>query len=761
MKFCNLLAGAALGAMIGSSGALAQAAGPASNGQSTGPASMTAAVNMAQASELNAGGDIVVTAQKREQRLQDVPISMEVVTGQKLSEFAAADFKAVQNYIPNVFVQQTNGNDTIYIRGFGSPPQNFSFDQAVSIYEDGVYVGRIRQALNPFFDVARIEVLRGPQGALYGKNTPAGAISVVTAGPTKEFSASATGLYNFDLAGYDLTGYVSGPLSSNLGVRLATRIQDQDGDIKNLFNGNDEPRNKLQLFRFSALWTPSESISISGKLEYSHQQRIGGQSVSSPATTEQIPKQTRYTSVGALGEEGTRNRSLLASITANIDIGTHTLTSVSGYSWFKGSVTNYFDQELRNGTVVPNSVYNQYPERFRQYSQEVRLSSPTGGVLEYVVGAYYDNSKYDLTQFGGFNIAALNYFGLLETDFAQSARSVSAFGQATVRPIDGFRVIGSLRYTNTRKHGTFGGKLLYGPYALRPVNTVADGRISEGLIDPSVTIQYDINRDVMVYAVYGRGSKSGGFVSNTYGTTNATFFYKPEKSRNIEAGIKSTLLDGRVTANVSIYNTKFTNLQSSVYNPTISTYQVGNAASATAKGIEGSLRFAPSAYFDVTASAAYNDIKYGSYPGAACLASQPLTECNPASPASIAANNLAGFRPPYTSKFTGNISAHGRIDIGAYRLDGTTIIGGRSKYFDSDNQSPLYGLQRAYAKVDARLQFAPENESWHVALVGKNLTDKLTTGSAFLLPTPITTVARAQLFIEPGRNVAIEAGFRF
>jgi iron complex outermembrane receptor protein len=135
-------------------------------------------------------------------------------------------------------------------------------------------------------------------------------------------------------------------------------------------------------------------------------------------------------------------------------------------------------------------------------------------------------------------------------------------------------------------------------------------------------------RRVMVYGTWGRGSKSGGFVSNTLGTTNATFQFKPERSENFEAGVKSTMLDGKVVANVSLYHTQFKNLQVSVYQPATSSYLTGNAASATSKGVEGSFTFYPIDNFDINASAAYQDIKYDDYPGAACLASQPTT-CTP------------------------------------------------------------------------------------------------------------------------------------
>jgi iron complex outermembrane receptor protein len=123
--------------------------------------------------------------------------------------------------------------------------------------------------------------------------------------------------------------------------------------------------------------------------------------------------------------------------------------------------------------------------------------------------------------------------------------------------------------------------------------------------------------------------------------------------------------------------------------------------------------------------------------------------------------DLSGYRLPYTSKFTGNVSVHGRVDISDYKLDGTAVLGGRSGFFDSDDQSPLYGYQKGYAKLDLRVQFSPQDESWHIALIGKNLTDKITTGSAFRLPFPITSSTRSILFIEPPRNIAVEAGFKF
>lgn len=768
MKALNqfLLSGVASAAMMaGAVPAMAQTSAPA---------------DVAATADDSGSNDIIVTAQKREQSLQDVPISMEVVSGQKLADFNTNDIKAVMNYTPNVFVQSTAGNDTIYIRGFGSPPANFAFDQSVSLYVDGVYAGRNRQAQAPFFDLERVEVLRGPQGALFGKNTAAGAVSVVSAMPTNTAEGAFTALYNFDHKGTDISGYVSGPISNTLSARLAYKIVKQDGYIRNLATGHDDPETRQQLARLTLRWEPSDKFDYTLKAEYGNRDVIGGITVSSPLTSKQDPQTTRYLDRSELGREGNRNESVMLSGVGNLALGDYTLTSVTGYSWFNSKIVNGFDQTIPNsgGAHTANSVYNAFPERFEQVSQEFRILSPTGRTFEFIAGVYYDHSKYDMEQYQGFNIPYLliqaarpapqpplrifdgPYFARIDSAFSQKAESWSVFGQGTWNVSDAFRVIGSLRYSHNSKDADYAARLVHGsndlfgnPFALRPI-TSATGSISEGNVDPSVTLQYDITPRIMVYATWGRGSKSGGFVSNTLGTTNATFAFKPERSENYEAGIKSTLFDGKVIANISAYHTQFKNLQVSLYQPSTSSYLTGNAAAATSKGLEGSLSIFPIPNFDISASAAYSDIKYDDYPGAACLASQ--VGCTPAT------NNLAGYRPAYSSKFTGSVTAHARIDLPSdLKFDITGVVSGRSKYFNSDDQSPIFGVQRGYAKVDLRVQLADQDNSWHIALVGKNLTNRLTTGSAFRLPAPITPVPRAILYLEPTRNISVEAGFKF
>jgi iron complex outermembrane receptor protein len=704
-------------------------------------------------------GEVLVTAQKRSENLQDVPISMEVVSAQRLEAFHAEGFRAVS--VPNMNVQNVGGNDVIYIRGFGSPSQNYSFDQAVSLYVDGIYAGRGRQFMAPFFDLQRVEVLRGPQGALFGKNTAAGAISVISALPTATFQGSGTAIYNFNQKGPEFSGFVSGPIAGDLSARLAVKFVDKDGFIKNLGqNGREEVTNKQVLGRLTLRYAPSETFDYVGKIEYSEAVQRGNLTVAGPLNTGQQPRTTRFTTDGPLGEAGYDTIAWNVAGTGTVDLGSITLVSVSGFSSFKAKHTNDFDQTIPTGGATPGTVYNNYPEHFQQWSQELRLQSDTGTPFEYIVGAYYDNSQYMVDQYNFYSIAGLGQF-IPYSHFKQQAESWSVFGQGTYHVSEQLRVLGSLRYSHTKKRGDFTTKSLLGPFPFRPI-TSARNDISEGNVDPSITVQYDIAPQVMVYLTYGQGSKSGGFVSNTYGTTNATFTFKPEKSENYEAGLKSTLLDGALTLNGAVYKTKFDNLQVSTYNSNVQSYIVGNAAKASGTGVELAATWYPVKNLDFTASGAYQDVKYDDYPGAQCVASQPITQCNPTVPASVLANNLKGYPLPNISKWSGTFQGHYVAELGNDLQLGTTVaVTGRSKFFNSDDESPLYGRQKGFAKVDARIELSPPERRWHVALVGTNLTNELTTSGAFRLPSPVTPVARALYWVEPPRNISIEAGLRF
>jgi iron complex outermembrane receptor protein len=702
---------------------------------------------------------IVVTAQKREQSIQDVPISIAVVSGEQLSSFHAKDMADVAASVPNLYVQRLAAADVIYIRGFGSSPSNFSFDQSVSLYQDGIYAGRGKQFEAPFFDIERIEVLRGPQGALFGKNTPAGAISIVTANPTSTFEAGVTGVYNFSLQGGEATAYVSGPLSENFSARLAVKGLYLDGFIPNRVSGNNDNARRQGLARVTLRYD-SGDFDATAKLEYSRSQTLGISQVIASATVPGVVTEDRFVDNYPYGFRESENiESKNVSLTANYQIGDHTLTSVTGYSNFAADRTNSYSRD------VPAIYLNRVLEDYEQASQEIRLSSPTGKTLEYIVGGYFDWSSYVL-DYPKYYDTPGGVSGSIVSRFRQTARTYSAFAQLKLNATPYFRVIGSARYTRTEKDGTFATVLLTGAPLGRI--TTASGSIGEGILDPSATVQFDASDDIMLYASYGRGSKSGGFVSNTVGTVDSTFIYRPERSTNYEVGVKSTFFDRKLTVDVSAYYLKFTDLQTSTYDSTLTPpgFLTKNAAAARSAGIEWSIAYRPIRALKITWNGAYQDAKYTDFPGAACLASQPLSVCNPAAPVGAANNpannNIAGYPLTFSSEWSGSAQVQYTLPIGSdYELTTTGQMNYRSHFFNSDDQNPIFGVQGAYQKYDLRAQFGKRDDGWSIALVGRNITDVRTYTFAFFWPGSLTRFPTAQKFQEEPRTISIEGKLKF
>jgi iron complex outermembrane receptor protein len=716
---------------------------------------------------------VTVTAAKRAQNIQDVPMAITVLGGQAILENKDRNLHDLITRIPNLNFVTQGVNDVIYLRGFGSSPNNFAFDPDVSIYEDGIYGGRSGQFIQPIFDVQRVEVLKGPQGALVGKNTAAGAISIVTADPQDHFEAMANLAYNFDMQGTEGQAYVTGPITDKLSGRLAFKYIDQDGFLKNLaVGGRMEPHTDQKLVRGGLKFTPTEDFDVTAKVEFGHSIQTGGISTSGPITTPPPRSDTRYVEdpYGPTGlSEVNGVESWNGSVTANYHYMDHTITSITGYSSFHRYPLNGYDETNPNGGPTTNGINNLYqngfPEHFNQVSEELRVLSPTGKTLEYVFGGYWDNANWDVTQNIFYKFAApftpAGPTGGQFTYFQQASQTWSAFGDLTWNVTDALRVKGSLRYTAVTKTGNFGGGNYFGT-PMRAITT-ANGHLSEDHLDPSATVQYDVMDDVMVYFTYARGSKSGGFVSNTFGTTNATFMFAPETSTNYELGAKGTFDDGHLSFDIALFDMTVKNLQVSAYVPAISSFITRNAASASSKGVEAHVTWFPIDELELSASAAYLDAHYDRFIGGSCLASEPVSVCNPASPASLATHDLSGLVLEYTSKWTGTVRAKHTWNIpdSDLKLESTVVGSLRSTYFNADNYHPIWGFQPTTVKWDARLQLGAQDDHWNVAIAGKNLFGIRTISNTLQFPASVTTQTRTISYMDPYRQIWIEGTLRF
>jgi iron complex outermembrane receptor protein len=287
------------------------------------------------------------------------------------------------------------------------------------------------------------------------------------------------------------------------------------------------------------------------------------------------------------------------------------------------------------------------------------------------------------------------------------------------------------------------------------------GKTDESELDPSATLQFDAAPGVMLYAAYGRGSKASGFVSNSLFVTNATFAFKPERSTNYEAGLKSTFDQDRMVFDFTVYDTSFKELQVSTYDAALASFITGNAASASSKGFELQYEWLPLDNLDFKIEGAYTNAKYDNFPGASCLAYQTIAQCDPSSPVSIAANNIAGTLLPFTSKWTADIRGHWQHSISNdLQLDLTADVTYHSRFYNAADLSPVYGVQRGFAELNARVQLSNSTNSWNLALVGTNLTNQRVINLASAWPfSPSGPDAFGEL--EPTRAISVEVSHHF
>ena len=244
-------------------------------------APLLAAIALATASSFSQAQmleEVVVTAQKRAESLQDVPISVTAIQGDKLQSAGIPNMSAMADNVPNLFISDAAVNTNIFMRGMGSG-NNQAFEQSVGMYIDGVYMGRGRQYRSPFVDIERVEVLRGPQGTLFGKNTVAGAINVTTASPDagENFNGSIA-ISAEENGGKIAEGYVSGAVTDTFALRFGGKLRETDGYMKNQFLGTDEPSLDETMYRLTAVWQPTDNLDVNFKYSHSDYDRVGAPS---------------------------------------------------------------------------------------------------------------------------------------------------------------------------------------------------------------------------------------------------------------------------------------------------------------------------------------------------------------------------------------------------------------------------------------------------------------------------------------------------
>jgi iron complex outermembrane recepter protein len=741
--------------------------------------------------------EVIVTAQKRAESLQDVPLAVSAISADKLLEAGINKVEDLKNYVPSFFMVEGAGGNTISIRGVYSG-LNGGFEQSVGTYVDGLYRGRSQQARAPFLDLERVEVLRGPQSILFGKNSVGGALNMTTARPTETFEGMVNALYEPEYDEQVYTGALSGPFTDRLRGRIAARYREYGGHIENLTRSRKEPQKEEVTVRGWLEFDLTDDVELALKAESSSFDSLGQPYeivTELPSVRPAFAGRTYAQILAALGadptvlnnhadgkrssnsEDYSRNDAEEYGFFVDWQLGEHQLSAISGYSTYE------FNDSVDSDFTAADMLTQIMGESFEQWSQEIRLASPTGGRFEYLGGVYWEQTELSAVTrvpFAGGNflltrvLPAAAGAALANTDspriFHQESETYSAFVRASWNMTDALRVNTGLRWSEEDKDATraiiitdLDGNPLTGVRAdaaatvLRQVlnkrvHDLAESRSEDRLL-PSLSLEYRFADRMMAYASWSKGAKAGGYDANSNNPPTATgaFAFGPEEATNYEVGAKVTL-GGVLELNLATYFTEFKDLQVSRFDGV--GFNVRNAGASEIKGVELDSRWQATSNLRFSAAVAYTDFAFTDYVGE-CIIGQA-----PNAPDGVACI-LDGESSAFAFDWTGSASADYRIPIGdRFELRTVLDVYYRSEAPDLDPRHKL----GAYTKLGGQVSFGDMDGRWSLALVGKNLTDELimpngsnNTPLAYSLFGTFSGVRAS----EPGRSVAVQGTWKF
>jgi iron complex outermembrane receptor protein len=736
--------------------------------------------------------EVVVTAQKREQSLRDVPIAISAVSGEQLRSSGQYTLDELSISIPNfTFSEAASGSDNIFIRGVGSGI-NYGFEQAVGQVIDGFFYGRSRFGRGAFLDLERVEVLKGPQGALLGKNTTAGAINLTTAKPTDEFMLRAQATYFAEGSeGALFDGAVSGPLTDQVKGRLSLRYEDRDGFVENVVSGQEEQSTEQLDIRGTIAVDLSDSFSATLMYQYGDADRTGrvgqlskcGDPLKSfdPDGPGPAPAGALYMQMIALGEDCTANfqhtvvnqregpvpqrfdtEYQIAGLTMVWNWQDFELTSLTGFSDYE--FLDDFDADWTPITLAGAET----TEEYSQWSQEFRISGGIGGDFEYLAGIYFLETEQD-TDFRRDFVALpppLTPSGNLIVT-SQEAETQAVFGQLTWQFVEGLQLVLGGRYTHEKKDviQSQTPTLLFTnePVALIPPagpgagSHFLKGSRSESDFSPSGALQWYPNSQTMLYGKVAKGFKGGGYDFQNDGPqllAEQKFEFDREDVLSYELGAKLSLFDGAAELNIAAFLSEFEDLQVSTLGENI-TFKVGNAAEATTKGVELDFRWALGEGLIFSGAVAHLDASYDSFPDAPCSAATILNQTCAGS--ADLTGEVLPFSPELTAVFRAEYERPINSSLSFFAMVSVSYLDEFALVLDLDRD--LY--QESFSKIDARIALGAPHGGWQIAVLGRNLTDETTRnfgndalGGPFMLGTTFSHV-------EAPRTIAIQASLEF
>jgi outer membrane receptor protein involved in Fe transport len=749
----------------------------------------------AQEAETPAGSaDIVVTASRRAETITTIPIAVTAVQGDTIVANDIRDLAELSASIPNF--KAGNGGylgEAIAIRGLGTG-QDRSFEQAVGLYVDGVYFPRSRANRAAFFDVDRVEVMRGPQAVLQGLNSTAGAISIISkkARPGDPFSLDLSGGGEFEQGGFNAQAATSFSPAPWLGVRAAIRYGEDGAYYFNTSTGKEENKRKDFAARLTLTAALGEKtlLTIKGEHAYyfndgSEGEAVGARSPLAAAfpdltdngvadwrrsTSAELHKITYLAGFTRADKPQSRLQSDGVVVDLTTEIGDGSL-SVTG-AYYKSSWDHELDVDATDATFLEGGNYEDYDQK----SVSLQYTSPDDKPLEYVFGAYYQKGQLDFVIPNAIDPSNLTgiplgigYTGI----FNQDSELYSAFGSATYNVSESLRLIGGLRYVHERKDVVVSSDCSWrslSNWAAIPDSVVGIPVYAIGLCsDPGMavpggvrrsrtakpvmfegSVQYDLTPDIMSYVKYSTSAKSGGFSAATE-IAPQNIEYDDEKAKGLEVGIKGRLMGGRMTFALAAFRTTFKDLQlkSDVIDPVTSqtVTVVSNAGSSRSQGIEAELRYLASDSFSLQASVGYLDGKFRRFNTAPCGVS------NTPAPGSTTCD-FSGRKMPFAADWTGNVGFQWRPEINSKLRAVVAPELQFSSSYTTDGTLDEGGRQGSWAKLDLRVGIEDIDQRWSVAVIGKNLTQRR------IISGYQPTILLPVVFYEPPRTISLRLSYK-
>jgi iron complex outermembrane recepter protein len=711
-------------------------------------------------------GEIVVTAQKREENLQDVPLAISVIGGEQIANSGALTLERAQYLVPSLNFRKsgTTLNQALFLRGVGTINFSIAAEPSVAAVLDGVVLSRAGEGFTDLFDLERIEVLRGPQGTLFGKNASAGVVSIVTKRPTDKFEGVVEGTLA-EGGEYRGRATVNLPLGENIAGRFTGFYSRYDGNIRNITLNRDV--NGFKHYGLRGVIEAKLSDAITLTLRGDYRKANDDCCAELIGTTPSNVAALALTGTGIAGDEtrrvaqnlatSTREKAYGGSLQADIELGDHTLTSISSYRVWNNS-------EIRDGDFLDrpyvglNQLHDVGPQKADTFTQELRIASPTGKTIEYVAGLYYSRANSDRTFTRSVVTCSASTLpavaaGLVpcstaagastitqpfgSADFGSVFKNFAVFGQATFNISDRFRFIGGLRYTNDKlnvdhiRRTTLAGPGINGNFDAGVFNNglVAAGGgfvagASNGIpftasnkndnVSGKAALQYDFSDDVTGYASYTRGYKGPAYnIFFNLGSVGAGLIDE-ENVDAYEAGLKTQF--GAATINAAVYYAKYTGYQAN--NPDIVAGQVvtrlTNAGSVSTRGFEVDFVLRPARNFSVSGGVAYSDAQVENFrlpPGG--------------NPTQLIAKGTPLANAP---KWKLALGADWTIETGGF----ANIELGSQLALQSDQiyeLSPVLATRLGttvdgYAIVDLNVSLVDADDRWKLTAAVKNLFDK-------------------------------------